>query len=125
MLLRITADAPEPIYEQIVRQVHAALASGRLSPGEQVPSHRDLATRLAINHLTVKRAYEQLERDGLLQTRRGLGTFVVERVSQKAASRGHDILASDLSRIAAAARELGYDRETWKQACTEAWKDKA
>lgn len=123
MLLRIQPEAPEPIYQQIVRQIHVAIANGRLAPGEQVPSHRDLATRLSINHLTVKRAYEELEREGLLLTRRGTGTFVVERISEKAANRGHDALAKDLGRAAAAARELGHDRDSWKSACEQAWKE--
>ena len=65
-----------PIYRQIVRQVLEALASGRLEHGERMPSQRELAQRLVVSPLTVKKAYDELERAGVLETRRGQGTFV-------------------------------------------------
>ena len=69
-----------PIYRQIVRQITDAIASGRLEPGAQLPSHRDLAAKLVIAPLTVKKAYDELEREGLIGAQRGRGTFVKERV---------------------------------------------
>jgi GntR family transcriptional regulator len=69
-----------PIYRQIVRQVSDAIAGGRLSPGEKLPSHRDLAAHLVIAPLTVKKAYDELEREGLIRTQRGRGTFVSDRL---------------------------------------------
>jgi GntR family transcriptional regulator len=69
-----------PIYRQIVRQITDAIASGRLEPGEQLPSHRDLAAKLVIAPLTVKKAYDELEREGLIGAQRGRGTFVNARV---------------------------------------------
>jgi GntR family transcriptional regulator len=65
-----------PIYRQIVRQVTDAIAGGRLAPGERLPSHRELAEQLVIAPLTVKKAYDDLEREGLIETQRGRGTFV-------------------------------------------------
>ncbi|MCP5119713.1 MAG: GntR family transcriptional regulator [bacterium] len=67
-----------PIYRQIMRQFTEAVAGGRLSPGGKLPSQRELAEQLVISHLTVKKAYEELEREGILETRRGRGTFVSE-----------------------------------------------
>ena len=69
-----------PIYRQIVRQVTDAIAGGRMTAGERLPSHRDLAEQLVIAPLTVKKAYDELERGGLIETQRGRGTFVSERV---------------------------------------------
>ena len=69
-----------PIYRQIFRQVTDAVAGGRLKPGERLPSHRELAAQLVIAPLTVKKAYDELEREGLIETQRGRGTFVSERV---------------------------------------------
>jgi len=69
-----------PIYRQIVRQVTDAIAGGRLAPGERMPSHRELAEQLVIAPLTVKKAYDDLEREGLTMTQRGRGTFVAERL---------------------------------------------
>jgi len=67
-----------PLYRQIVRQVTDAIAGGRLEPGAKLPSHRELAERLVIAPLTVKKAYDELERSGLIGTQRGRGTFVSE-----------------------------------------------
>ncbi len=68
-----------PIYRQIVRQVEDAIAGGRLAAGDQLPSHRDLAEQLVIAPLTVKKAYDELERAGLIEMQRGRGTFVAAR----------------------------------------------
>ena len=65
-----------PIYRQIVRQVTDAIAGGRLEAGERLPSHRELAVQLVIAPLTVKKAYDELERGRLIEARRGRGTFV-------------------------------------------------
>src|SRR5580704_15386601 len=65
-----------PIYRQIMRQIQEAIAGGRLKPGDKLPSHRDLAEQAVVAPLTVKKAYDEMEALGLLETRRGLGTFV-------------------------------------------------
>ena len=65
-----------PIYRQIMRQVTEAVAGGRLATGDKLPSQRELAEQLVISHLTVKKAYDELEREGVIETRRGRGTFV-------------------------------------------------
>ncbi len=65
-----------PIYRQIVRQVQEAIVGSRLEAGERLPSHRELAKELVIAPLTVKRAYDELERAGLIRSSRGRGTFV-------------------------------------------------
>jgi DNA-binding transcriptional regulator YhcF (GntR family) len=70
-----TADA-EAVYEQIVRQVHDAVASGQLSAGAPLPTVRQLADDLALNRNTVARAYKQLEDQGILATAGRKGTFV-------------------------------------------------
>jgi GntR family transcriptional regulator len=65
-----------PIYRQLMRQITDAVAGGRLSPGCKLPSQRDLAEQLVISPLTVKKAYDELERLGVICTQRGRGTFV-------------------------------------------------
>jgi len=76
MHLTIQAGTELPIYRQIMRQIMDAIADGRLAVGDQVPSQRDLGEQLGIAWLTVKKAYEELERLGYLETQRGRGTFV-------------------------------------------------
>jgi len=76
--MRISLDAadPTPIYAQVERSLRAAIASGRLSVGEQLPTVRELAVELRVNANTIARVYSELERAGVLETRRGVGTFV-------------------------------------------------
>ena len=82
MQIYVHAGDELPIYRQIIRQVTDAIAGGRLKPGEKLPSHRDLAVQLVIAPLTVKKAYDELEQQGLIETQRGRGTFVSERVRE-------------------------------------------
>src|ERR1700744_4735471 len=75
----ISAAGDTPIYRQIVRQSGAAVAQGRLAVGEQLPAVRVLAESLVVNPNTVARAYQELIREGLLESRSGRGVFVAER----------------------------------------------
>ena len=77
--------SPTPIYAQLDRSIRAAIATGELEPGAQLPTVRQLAVDLAVNANTVARVYAQLERDGMLETRRGVGTFVRESPSPQGA----------------------------------------
>jgi GntR family transcriptional regulator len=67
---------PTPIYAQLDRALRAAIASGRLKIGDQLPTVRQLAVDLQVNANTVARVYADLERSGVLETRRGVGSFV-------------------------------------------------
>jgi GntR family transcriptional regulator len=68
-----------PLYRQIMRQITEAIAGGHLRPGDKLLSHRDLAEQLVIAPLTVKKAYDELELEGLIETQRGKGTFISEQ----------------------------------------------
>lgn len=85
-----------PIHAQLERGILAAIASGRLPVGGQLPTVRQLAVELRVNVNTVAKVYAHLERDGVLETRRGVGTFVAARTAgpRQAAQR-----ASDLRRL--------------------------
>jgi len=67
---------PTPIYAQLDRGLRAAIATGRLRAGDQLPTVRQLAVELQVNANTVARVYAELERAGVLETRRGVGSFV-------------------------------------------------
>ena len=75
----ISNSSGQPIYEQICRQIKGAVASGKLKPGEALPSIRSLARDLRISGITTKRAYEELERDGFICTVAGKGSFVAQQ----------------------------------------------
>ncbi|MEF3307117.1 GntR family transcriptional regulator [Paenibacillus sp. GYB003] len=74
--LRFQIDFSQPLYEQILDQVRSAIAKGEIGLGDKMPSVRELAQELRMNPNTVMRAYQELERDGLTEKRRGQGTFV-------------------------------------------------
>ncbi|GGL49712.1 GntR family transcriptional regulator [Sporolactobacillus putidus] len=80
--LRLTLDFSQPLYEQILAQMRSLIARGAIDVGEKIPSVREMAHELKINPNTVMHAYQELERDGLTEKRRGQGTFVTESVTQ-------------------------------------------
>lgn len=88
----ISPSAAGPLYQQIVDAVRRAVSEGRLVPESMLPSFRGLAAELMVSLITVKRAYEELEREGVIFRRQGLGTFVAERGD--AASRGVKLAAA-------------------------------
>jgi GntR family transcriptional regulator len=104
---RLDAASGVPFYRQIIDQVLFGIASGRLKPGEQLPTARQLAVDLAINLNTVAKAYKEMEIRGIVETQQGSGTFIADRpVSKPALERRKavDRLVDDLVRRAA---ELG------------------
>jgi GntR family transcriptional regulator len=94
MEIVIHTSSPEPVYEQIVRQIQDRVAAGELAPGTPLPTVRQLAGDLQLNRNTVARAYKQLEDRGVILTAGRKGTFVrddasreVERIKSSRASR--------------------------------------
>jgi len=75
----ISPAAPGTLYQQIVDGVRREISEGRLAPGDELPSFRALAEQLLVSLITVKRAYEELEREEIIFRRQGLGTFVSEQ----------------------------------------------
>ena len=80
MLLHVNPSSGVPIYLQIESQVKNAIAAGALKPGDALPSVRKLAAQLRINPNTVARSYQNLERDGVIRTVAGGGTYVADNV---------------------------------------------
>jgi GntR family transcriptional regulator len=76
--MRIEADSATPVFLQIVEGIRSAIASGVYRPGEMIPSVRQQAVASLVNPNTVQRAYEQLERDGLVVSRKGMGMVVAD-----------------------------------------------
>jgi GntR family transcriptional regulator len=76
-MLHVDPRSPTPLYAQLDRAIRAAIASGELERGDQLPTVRQLAVDLRVNANTVAKVYAELERAGVLATQRGIGTFVV------------------------------------------------
>lgn len=88
----VTIDARDrtPIYAQLERGLRAAIATGRLAIGDQLPTVRQLAVELRVNANTVARVYAELERAGVIETRRGVGSFINASPEQARSRREHD-----------------------------------
>lgn len=103
-----TRDAT-PIYAQLDRALRAAMATGRLKPGDQLPTVRQLAVDLRINANTVARVYLDLERAGVLETRRGVGSFVKASPTEARSAGEHQRrLRAHVIRVAADAAAHGF-----------------
>ncbi|MBR4711117.1 MAG: GntR family transcriptional regulator [Clostridia bacterium] len=104
--MRVNFDPMLPIWAQVARQLESDMVSGRLKPGDKLPSTRDLALRFTINPNTAARVYQELESGGLCETRRGLGTYVTGdggRLADLRTRLAEELITGFLSRIA----ELG------------------
>ena len=75
-LFRVAPGSAEPIYKQLIEQVRRMAASGQLAPGALLPSVRELAQHLAVNPMTISKAYSLMEATGLLERKRGVGMAV-------------------------------------------------
>jgi len=78
-IFSLSPSHPMPLYAQLTRAIRFAIATGKLRVGEQLPTVRQLAVELRVNAYTVAKVYTELERSGILETRRGVGTFVSAR----------------------------------------------
>lgn len=108
-VITVRFSASAPIYLQVMDHIKRAIVSGGLRPGERVESVRALAARYGINLNTMQRACAELEREGLIETRRGVGSFVTEDAARLAALRERlaaELTEEFLARMAA----LGFTR---------------
>lgn len=112
-LFSIATGSAEPIYRQLVDQARRMIAGGQLAPGDAMPSVRDIAQALALNPMTVSKAYGMLEMEGVLTRRRGMGMTVADapKSAHSVANRA-DLLRPTLERAAQEARQLELDEET-------------
>ena len=106
MQIHITTADGVPIYQQIVNQVKYLVASGRLSPGDEMPPIRVLAERLIVNPNTVARAYRELEAAGVVEKRRTAGTYVSEQGSPLARKERLKILTERVDALLAESRQM-------------------
>ncbi len=107
MRIIISNSSPDPIYEQIDRQIKAQIISGDLAEGEVLPSIRKLAQELQISVITTKRAYDELEREGFINTVSGKGTFVAVQNQELLKEKKMKIVEEKLAGAVSEAKMLG------------------
>jgi GntR family transcriptional regulator len=125
MFLPVDPSSGLPVYRQIIDQVRRMLVAGRLAPGDRLPSIRDLAAQLRINPLTVGRAYGDLEREGLIEMRRGLGMYVrqQERLIRPIDGGVPAGVAQAARRLVLEAAQAGLGRTQTVRAVEDSWRE--
>jgi GntR family transcriptional regulator len=112
-----------PIYMQIINQVKRATASGLLKEGDQMPSVRELALQLTVNPNTISKAYQELERDGVIKTMRGIGTFVAGQEIKIVHGERVRVLQSAIDKVLVEAHHLGFTDEELEELFLKRIKD--
>ncbi len=105
----LAQDSGVSYYVQLIHQVRQALWFGILKPGDRLPTVKEVVAQVALNPNTVLRAYRELERDGLVVSRPGLGTFVAAAIPPALAPDSYQSLRADLEGWLAKAHALGVD----------------
>ena len=105
--LHLSMDDPEPMYRQIESQLRDFILSGQLEPGTRLPSMRALAKDLLCSVITTRRAYEDLEREGFIRTRQGMGTVVAEIPEETMAAYRREAVDGAMGEAVRAGRRAG------------------
>jgi GntR family transcriptional regulator len=111
MRFRLEPNSGVPLGQQIIHQIRLAVAARRLVPGEKLPSARDLAAELGVNFHTVRKAYADLEAEGVLRSDRGIGTFVPEEAPRLDPAALRRVVREHVERLAADLAGLGLPAE--------------
>ncbi len=115
MRIIVSNASSDPIYEQIVKQIKSQIIGGRLNEGEALPSIRKLAQELRISVITTKRAYEDLEREGFIDTVAGKGSFVAAQNKEFLREKRMKIVEDKLGEAISEARMIGVGVEELKE----------
>jgi GntR family transcriptional regulator len=118
MNIIISNSSPEPIYQQIVTQLKHLILNGDLSETEALPSIRTLAKELHISVITTKRAYEELERDGYIETVAGKGSFVAAQNKELLREKRMRVVEEKVAEAIAAAKKAGLKQEELRELFT-------
>ena len=111
MFLHVDPDSGLAIYDQIVRQIKFAVATGALPTGEMAPSVRELARELTVNLNTVSKAYQQLQLDGVLENVRGMGLAVASGAVKQCRAERVRLVQERLREVLWEARQSGIDAD--------------
>ena len=123
MLIVISYTNPEPIFRQIISQIKTAITTNDLKAGEKLPSIREMAGELKVSVITVKRAYTELESEGLITTRAGLGSFVAEIDREKVNEELRSEFSQSFKAVVESARAHGIPKRELKQLLEELLKE--
>lgn len=116
---RLDPGSGVPFYRQVIDQVLLAVADGRLKPGVQLPTVRQLAVDLSVNLNTIARAYREMEIRGIVETQQGTGTFVANRKPEKKTAERRKALERLVDQFLTTAASQGFTIEEFAEALLE------
>ncbi len=125
MRILISNSSPDPIYEQIVRQIKRQISAGDGPEGAPLPAIRKLAHELQIRVITTKRAYEELDKEGLIDTVGGKGTFVASQNQEFMREKRMKLVENKLSEALDDARMLGVSYEEVGEMLRLLWEEES
>ena len=111
MLIVVDPGTGVPVYRQVMDQVKLQVASGRLKPGDELPSTRALSTELGVNPMTISKAYSFLEKEGIVERRPGRPVAVKGNGGTGAAGAGKELLRNEFAGTVTMVRQLGIETE--------------
>lgn len=122
-MIQLDERSSKPLYEQIIEQFKLLVMRESLKPGDAIPSVRRLAAELGITPSTVAKAYQELERQGVIETIRAKGTFIAQEVEIRMDDKKVLSLRNSLKSIALELKMMGYTREQAMELMTEAYEE--
>ena len=122
-MIQLDERSSKPLYEQIIEQFKLRVARGSLMPEDAIPSVRKLASQLGITPSTVAKAYQELERQGVIETIRAKGTFIARKVELQADDRKLSALHQSLRSIALELKMMGYTKEQAMELMAETFEE--
>ena len=121
--MSINPNSPVPVYLQIADYIRGAVAAGVYRPGEAIPSVRALALDLTVNPNTVQRAFEELERERLIEVRKGLGMFVSKHGATSAQAQSEHAMQGAFVQAIRGGRAAGIPPKRIRSVFESAWRD--
>jgi len=122
-MIQLDERSSKPLYEQIIEQFKLLVMRESLRPGDAIPSVRRLAAELGITPSTVAKAYQELERQGVIETIRAKGTFIAQEVEIRMDDKKVLSLRNSLKSIALELKMMGYTREQAMELMAEAYEE--
>lgn len=118
-MLKVDPRSSTPIYEQIELGVKELILKGALKSGEKLPSVREMSSILTINPNTISKAYGELEREGIIETLRGKGTFITKNCRGKVDVKKMEYISEELKKIILEASYGGVSEDSFKELVTQ------
>ncbi|GEL08740.1 GntR family transcriptional regulator [Salisediminibacterium halotolerans] len=115
MFFHTDSQSSSPIYVQLIEQIKELIVKGVLQPGEQLPSVRELSKQMVVNPNTVSKAYQELERQNVIYSESGIGSFISAPSQQQAAEQQTKQIKNDLRKVMIDGFYYGIEKETFQK----------